>query len=404
MQELLKLGSFAASAIENDTVSFIAVDNDGIVLTCNRAFCELTGYSKEEVGSMKWPDNFTPSGQRAYVASLLSKIRCEMTSNGHTPHRFEKMSLRKDGSTIPVEVFLHAFCQNRDTPRCYYSVIADISEQKRVEDSLRKARNELESEVKARTDELKRANEALKQEIIERKKAGEDLNNAVAQADLYLDLMSHDISNMNHAAMGYLELALDSINEVENKELLARPLDIIKNTSRLIDNVKKLRQIQDKGIRPVTIDLGKVLSDVKSEYEIVPERDITINYSPVNCHLVQSCELLKDVFRNLVENAIKHSTGPLTINMGVTRAFMNGKEYCRVFVEDDGPGIPDNIKVKLFGPKSSERDKSSRIGLGLYLVKSIVETYGGSAWAEDRDPCDYTKGCRFVVMLPVIEK
>jgi signal transduction histidine kinase len=48
--------------------------------------------------------------------------------------------------------------------------------------------------------------------------------------------------------------------------------------------------------------------------------------------------------------------------------------------------------------------KAKGIGLGLYLVKSLVESYDGQVWVEDRVPGDHTKGARFVVMLPTIEK
>ena len=44
------------------------------------------------------------------------------------------------------------------------------------------------------------------------------------------------------------------------------------------------------------------------------------------------------------------------------------------------------------------------MGLGLYLVKSLVESYGGRVWVEDRIAGDHTKGARFVVMLPAVEK
>jgi PAS domain S-box-containing protein len=53
---LADLGDFTAAAVENDTISFIASYGDGRVFTCNLAFCRLTGYSKDEVSVMKWPE------------------------------------------------------------------------------------------------------------------------------------------------------------------------------------------------------------------------------------------------------------------------------------------------------------------------------------------------------------
>ena len=72
-------------------------------------------------------------------------------------------------------------------------------------------------------------------------------------------------------------------------------------------------------------------------------------------------------------------------------------------VEDDGPGIPDDFKGTIFNRMLKGTDKAKGMGLGLYLVKSLVESYGGRVWVEDRVQGDHTKGARFVVMLPAIE-
>jgi signal transduction histidine kinase len=49
-------------------------------------------------------------------------------------------------------------------------------------------------------------------------------------------------------------------------------------------------------------------------------------------------------------------------------------------------------------------DKEKGMGIGLYLVKSLVDSYNGRVWVEDRVPGDHTKGARFVVMLPAVKK
>jgi signal transduction histidine kinase len=79
-------------------------------------------------------------------------------------------------------------------------------------------------------------------------------------------------------------------------------------------------------------------------------------------------------------------------------------DYYRVVVEDNGPGISDNIKSRLFTRFSRGDTKTRGRGLGLFLVKSLVEDYHGKVWVEDRVPGDYTKGARFVVMLPAVDK
>jgi signal transduction histidine kinase len=71
-----------------------------------------------------------------------------------------------------------------------------------------------------------------------------------------------------------------------------------------------------------------------------------------------------------------------------------------VTVADNGPGIPDDMKAKLFQRFKGEGAKSGGHGLGLYLVKTIVDDFGGRVKAGDRVRGDYSKGAKFVLLLP----
>jgi K+-sensing histidine kinase KdpD len=73
-------------------------------------------------------------------------------------------------------------------------------------------------------------------------------------------------------------------------------------------------------------------------------------------------------------------------------------------VEDNGPGIPDAQKKELFDQAGCEGTKIKGKGLGLCLVKSLVDRFHGKVWVEDRVPGDYKNGVRFVVMLPAADK
>jgi signal transduction histidine kinase len=114
-------------------------------------------------------------------------------------------------------------------------------------------------------------------------------------------------------------------------------------------------------------------------------------------------ELLQDVFSNLISNAIKHSAGDITIDIDMRKTRYDGIEYCTVSVSDNGPGIPDEKKKALFTRFMRGTTKAKGTGLGLYLVKSLVETFKGYVWAEDRVSGDHTKGSKFVAMLPLVE-
>jgi signal transduction histidine kinase len=247
----------------------------------------------------------------------------------------------------------------------------------------------------------------LEKEIVERRQAEEALKEAKLQSELYVDLMSHDINNLNQSAMGYLELALDTLEtdgqlETDDRDMLTKPLKSLNNSSTLIDNVRKLQTLVNEGVKTGPVDLGKVLNSMDIDSFHKNGREVTINLPQLSHYVVQANELLKDVFYNLISNAIKHSDAarPITINVQVEPFTESGRIYYRCSVEDNGPGIPDELKGKLFHRFQRGATKAHGKGLGLYLVRMLVESYHGKVWVEDRVPGDHTKGARFIITLP----
>jgi signal transduction histidine kinase len=117
-------------------------------------------------------------------------------------------------------------------------------------------------------------------------------------------------------------------------------------------------------------------------------------------------ELIDEIFINLVENSIKHSPPdkPLVIDIVQSEVCEDRKEYHRISVEDNGPGVPDEVKEKLFARFYRGTTKTRGKGLGLYLIKTLVEDFNGKVWVEDRVPGDHSKGTKFVIMIPVTEQ
>jgi signal transduction histidine kinase len=153
---------------------------------------------------------------------------------------------------------------------------------------------------------------------------------------------------------------------------------------------------------PEVLDLGEVLKDVIVQHGNVPDRDVMIRCDADHgCYVKANC-LLKDVFINLLGNAIKHSDGPLDINIRVSKGQADGREYWMVVVEDNGPGIPDSQKTTLFDRLSLSVSRARGKGFGLCLIKLLIDGYRGEFWVEDRVAGDHKKGARFVVMLPAV--
>jgi PAS domain S-box-containing protein len=240
-------------------------------------------------------------------------------------------------------------------------------------------------------------------DITVRRRAEKELLEAKMQAELYLDLMSHDINNMHQIAIGYLELASESIEiEGSDRELIVKPLEVMQRSAKLIENVRKLQRIQKGEIKDDAVDLDEVLSRVVGEYREVADGKIIYN-NGTGPHRVLANELLNDVFTNLVGNAIKHSNGSgVNISVRIDKVREGDKKYYIVSVEDSGPGIPDEMKKKVFNRLQRGETMARGMGLGLYLVKSLVDSYHGRVWVEDRVQGDHRKGSRFVVMLPAL--
>lgn len=244
----------------------------------------------------------------------------------------------------------------------------------------------------------------IMQDITARKQGEEALQDAKAQAELYLDLMGHDINNMNQIGIGFLELALDTLKlDDRTRQMISKPLEALESSTQLISNVRKLQRAKDGGLMLHEMNVGETLGRLIPQYSRVAGRSIAIN-----CHADREClvlanDLLSDVFSNIIGNAVKHSSGPLTIDICLKKALIDDKQHCVVSIEDNGPGIPDDMKGELF--MGHHRGKiTTGSGLGLYLVKTLVEDFHGTVGVEDRIAGDYSKGCRFVVAIPALVK
>ena len=217
-----------------------------------------------------------------------------------------------------------------------------------------------------------------------------------------MDILSHDIGNMNQAMMGYLEMALELNAGNEGvRELIERPMEIIQNSASLINNVRKLKRLQTDRKPLGAIDLDKVLQAVSLKNIRDSPRSVEVRYRPSRPSLVLANDQLEDLFSSLAENAIKHSSGPLVIDIKLGEAWQAHKKYYRVDVENNGPGIADDEKVKLL---ADIRDDQARTrGIGMQIIKSLVKKYGGHIAIEDRVPGDLSKGVKFTVVLPALE-
>lgn len=245
-------------------------------------------------------------------------------------------------------------------------------------------------------------------DITSLKKIEDELRDSKAQAELYVDLMGHDINNMNQITIGYLELAhgimlQEGRLDMSNISLLETAIDSLENSSKLIDNVRKLQREKMGLYRTEIIDVHKLLKEIADRFKHIPGRNIAVRNNIEEGLFVKANELLNDVFINLMVNAVKHSSGSIEIRINAYKVEEDSKRHVRIEIEDTGPGIPESLKRSLFDRLSLATTRARGKGFGLCLIKMLVDDYNGQFWVEDKIPGDHSKGTRFVVMIPALE-
>lgn len=355
--------AFLSSIVQSTDDAIIGKTLEGVITSWNAGATKLYGYTPEEaIGSnisiLAPPDK----------PDMLAKIN-EKIIHGEVAEQIETFRKRKDGELIEVSITASPIYDVNGQITGLSTIARDITQRKLVENAAAEARS---------------------------------------RAEMYVDLMGHDINNMNQIAMGYLELA-EGIIEAhgslgkEDRFLITRPIETLRDNSRLIDNVRKIQKSKAGVFKTENIELDGMLRDAIARFSDVAGRNVRIDLvSSCSC-TVMANELLKEVFLNLIGNAIKHSTGPLCIKIIAEKCEDGGNVSCRVAIEDDGPGIPDDLKKKLFDRLSLEKTRASGKGFGLCLTKLLVDDFQGQFWVEDRIKGDHTQGCRFIVMLPAVD-
>jgi PAS domain S-box-containing protein len=361
----------------------------------------MFGFSKDELLNMSIEDVARQCDQEGYT---IIRSAYEQFYNGSSlPPKAEIKIYRKDGKNIWIEASVGRI-EYDGKPAMLVNVF-EITERKVAQEELSRVRDELEIRVHERTSELKASNEALREEILERRQAEIALTETKMQAELYVDLMGHDINNLNQIAAGYLELAIDTLEiPADKSELLEKPLEALKNSSRLIENVRKLQRIKTGKSHLEDIDLDKVMKEVHAQYSGIVDGRIAINSNLSRGARVMANELLSDVFSNLIGNAIKHSHRQPVIGISLAEDWAGDCKCYRVAVEDNGQGVPDEYKQIIFNRQQRGQTKAPGSGIGLHLVKTLVDEYGGQVWVEDRIPGDISQGSRFVVVLPAADQ
>ncbi|NMB78389.1 MAG: hybrid sensor histidine kinase/response regulator [Methanomicrobiales archaeon] len=193
------------------------------------------------------------------------------------------------------------------------------------------------------------------------------------EANLYLDIITHDINNVNTGALALTELLHMKADE-KSRPIAQRLVASINQSAEIIGNVSTIRRLHEKKEALRDIDLDSVI-----RHEIQRYSSGGIHYAGTDVH-VMADTLLGQVFTNLLGNSMKFSGPGPDIHISVE----NRRDHVEVVVADNGPGIPDAMKPVVFDRFRKGKGPRSGKGLGLFIARTLVESYGGSVWAADR--------------------
>ncbi|MHA1994899.1 MAG: GAF domain-containing sensor histidine kinase [Candidatus Hodarchaeales archaeon] len=244
--------------------------------------------------------------------------------------------------------------------------------------------------------------------VIIQKSAIERANETMDELEFMVDLLTHDVSSQSMVIWSCLE-EVKTMLEPQNQDgqfFTQTAIQALTRVQTIIDQVRVLSSLKRLGRTDYTpIAIGGVINRaIKSVESMFPDEELDIQITISNDEIfVNGTTIIDNCFMNLLQNAIladNHTVKKIKVN--ITE---NNSEVIKIEIEDQGEGIPEELKPRvfqrLFRARSQEKPQGS--GLGLFIVKTVIEKFDGRICVENRVRDDYTKGTRFVIELPRIE-
>ena len=403
-------------------VPYYIVSSDGILTNVNEKWCKTLGYLKKDVIGNPLID-FVHGDEQDVIET---RVKGYSKQKRISTEAYEQTYITKNGEARMFVVYDFPCFNETGALMFIQSTMVDITEQKKIEEELRKAHYWLEKKVHERTIELLKLNAVLKKKINEYKRTiGElhieleklqkssqkiDQQNARLKKldhvkSNFLTMTSHELRTSMETIKGYVEiLLLKSLGPLNDEQ--RKSLDVImKNTNRLeqlLHDVVDISRLESGTMKftPERTDIGKLIEHVtgtlqstadSKQIKIIKEIDQEVP------ELTIDQERITQVLANLLHNAIHLSPEGSRISIRV-----NKEPDDVVFeIQDFGRGIPKNKQKKIFDIFSQVDSGIDRtfgdIGLGLTIARGVVLSHGGKIWVES----EQGKGSTFRFTLPL---
>ena len=374
------LTGWLEAIIESADDAIISKTLDGTLTSWNKAAENIFGYTADEVVGKPVLMLIPPHLHQEEVM-ILSKIRA-----GERVEHYQTVRVTKDGRLIDVSLTVSPIRDEDGKVIGASKILRDITEQKRIEAE--------------REEALRERDELLTRE----KEAREQAETASRSKDEFLGLLSHELRTPLNAILGWTRLlstraldetaaeqALDTIDR--NAKLQARLIDDMLDVSRIISG--KLR------LDAQPVDLTSVINGAVETLRPAAEAKGIHVYTTLDFatgHVLGDPVRMQQVVWNLVSNAIKFV--PRQGSVYVTLQRINS--HVEIGVSDTGPGIDPDFLPYVFDRfrqgNSSPDKRFGGLGLGLSIVRHLVELHGGTVEAANAE----AGGAIFKVKLPVM--
>ncbi|MBW1734538.1 hybrid sensor histidine kinase/response regulator [Methanosarcinales archaeon] len=385
---------FYRALVEQMGEGAVTINEDGVILYCNRRFAEMVALPLEQVMGEDVRSMITLRDRAHFNAMLISKTRGRK--------EMETALISADGTLIPVRLAL-SFIPH-ETPPSFCLVVSDMTEARKREDELREARDNLEQRVAERTADLVAKKEELEKLITERKRAEEQRRKLEAQLYRAKKMegigtlaggVAHDFNNLLTTILGYAELALMQLGQGDP---LYEHIIQIKNAGQ--KGASLTRQLlafsRKEARRPELLDLNQAVAELEKILRRLIREDIELVINPEAGlgPVYMDPSQMDQIIMNLVVNArdAMPEGGTLTIetaNVELDRAYFreHGIEesepgsYVMLAVTDTGIGMDEETQSKIFDPFFTTKPRGTGTGLGLATVYGIVKQNRGYIWA-----------------------
>jgi PAS domain S-box-containing protein len=310
----------------------------------------------------RWGDHIAPDDRAPMTATLRGAVE---TPSGELD--LEYRTRGREGETLWLRDIVHvaADARGRSVVR---GLIVDVTERKRAEQALRRSEQKY-------SEAFHREREAT-----QRLRALDEMKNT------FLEAVSHDLRTPLTSILGSavtLERSGMDIPREDAIDLLQRIASNARKLERLLGDLLDLDRLQRGIITPQRrrIDVGALVGEAVREFEQFGGREVLLGSGELMAEV--DPPKVERIVENLLSNAARHTHPESRIWVRVDRR----DDGILLVVEDEGNGVPDQLKDAIFEPfrqGPGPASASPGVGVGLSLVARFAELHGGRAWVEDR--------------------